>query len=245
MEIFSEGEVKYLAGLLDANGSLSFKFAGKGLYLEMDLSASSNTDRHGYIKSIADRIGTYNYREEHSIHTVKLASRRDLNLLIPRVVKHMVVKGAHWDRLFNKYTELKGADIRGSELELKEFSEKSRAQSGPIKPKIHPTWAWVAGYMDGDGSYIHKKYGKRHTVRACISTTHADMVGVELLHKAFGGQIKFREDRPNSVEWIRALGKGSTDFAIPFLKKVHKHSRLKKHRIECILSFHNALATTK
>ena len=244
MEIFSETEIKYLSGLLDADGSLSFNFSGRGLYLEMKLSAAESIDRNGYVKTLSDRLGYYSYREfenenHSSAHCWGVSSRRDLGLLIPRLVKHMVIKGAHWKRLFDVYTELKGADVRDIRDELKEFSVESRSHAGPVKAKNHPTWAWVAGYLDGDGSYIHKKYGKRHTVRTCATAHIDDVVGLELLHKAFGGQIKYRDDRPDIAEWVRALGKGSTDFAVPFLKKMHKHTKLKKHRIEQILNFHS------
>lgn len=250
MENFSESEIKYLAGLFDANASLSMKFVGNGLYLELCIAASENTDRKGYIKSLSERIGNYSYRvldkDSHgNMHCLKVASRKELNILLPRVLKHMVVKGKQWNAIYCKYNDMKGVDVRDIHDELKKFNLESRNLNGPVKPKTHPSWAWVAGYLDGDGSYIHKKYGKRHTIRACVTSHISCRDGIDLMHKAFGGQIKLRESRPNAIEWVVALGKGSTSFAVPFLKKMHKHSRLKKHRIECILSFHNALATTK
>ena len=42
---------------------------------------------------------------------------------------------------------------------LKVESKKSRSNAGPIKDKKHPTWAWVSGYLDGDGHYS-KRYDK-------------------------------------------------------------------------------------
>lgn len=246
MKHFSESEVKYLAGLLDADGCLSFHFNKGKLYLEMSLSASESIDHTGYIDTLADRIGNLSIREYPDkptwspSHQWRVTSRRDLNLIIPRVIGHMVIKGAHWRRLFDKYTELKGLDI--SEDELKKFSIESRKETGPIKPKIRPTWAWVAGYLDGDGCYIQKKYNMKHTTRIDAVSHIDDRVGIDLLVTAFGGTL-FTEG--NYLRWRRAAGKRSTSFAVPFLKKVHKHSRLKKYKIEQMLSFHNSAATTK
>lgn len=246
MKYFSETEIKYLAGLLDADGCLSFHFTDDKLYLEMSLAASESVDHFGYIDSLSEKIGSLSIRQYPDkptwspSHQWRVSSRRDLNLILPRVINHMVIKGAHWKRLFDKYTELKGQPILKKELE--EFSVESRKRVGPVKPKNHPTWAWVAGYLDGDGCYIHKNYKGKNTTRIDAVSHVDDRTGIDLLVKAFGGTL-FKEG--NYLRWRRSAGKRSSDFAIPFLKKVHKHSRLKKHKIEQMLSFHKSAATTK
>jgi hypothetical protein len=246
MKHFSESEVKYLAGLLDADGCLSFNFVDGKLYMEMSLSASESIDHNGYIDTLAERIGNLaicKYPDKpnwSNSHQWIVTSRRDLNLIIPRVVGHMVIKGAHWKRMFDKYTELKGMNV--SKEELQEFSSSSRKETGSIKPKIHPTWAWVSGYLDGNGCYIQKKHNGKNTIRIDAVSNIDDRVGIDLLVKAFGGTLFLEDDY---LRWRRAAGKRSTSFAIPFLKKVHKHSRLKKHKIEGMLQFHKSAATTK
>lgn len=52
MEKFNESEIKYLAGLLDADGVLSFQFVDKACYLNLQLAASESIDKHGYIDSL-------------------------------------------------------------------------------------------------------------------------------------------------------------------------------------------------
>lgn len=246
MEYFSESEIKYLAGLLDADGCLSFSFVDKKLYMEMSLAASESVDHAGYIDTLADRIGNLSIRSYPDkpnwadSHQWRVTSRRDLNLILPRVIKHMVIKGAHWKRMFDKYTELKGLEVPVDEL--KEFSKASRRDAGPVKPKTHPTWAWVAGYLDGDGCYIQKNYKGKNTVRIDAVSSIEDRVGIDLLKKAFGGTTF---DEGNCLRWRRSAGIRSTSFAVPFLKKVHKHSRLKKYKIEKMLEFHKSAATTK
>lgn len=248
MEKFSESEMKYLAGLMDADGSLSMKILNGRVYLEVSLAASESIDHNGYIDKLSNKLGFLSIREYPDkpnwspSHQWRVCSRRDLNILLPRLINHMVIKGRHWKRMFDLYTEMKGVDVSGIQDELKEFSTESRGDAGPIKPKVHPTWAWVAGYIDGDGCYIQKNYKGKNTTRIDAVSHLNDRVGIDLLVKAFGGTL-FVEG--NCLRWRRSAGKRSSDFAVPFLKKVHKHSRLKKHKIEQMLNFHKSAATTK
>lgn len=242
---FTETQIKYLAGLLDADGSLSFKFckasSGKTyLYLVLGLTASTKVDRKGFVQSLEDYMGTVckiTYEKESFSDAFKwnVQSRSDLNKLMPRLLKHMVVKGKHWNNLFNIYTKFKGMDITGLEETLKEYSVESRLESGPIKDKKHPTWAWVAGYLDGDGCYTLSKNKTLHV--GCI-THKNDLSGICLLHKAFGGTIYEPRD-DNTVLWRRGLGKSHRDFATLFLRKMRNHSQLKRWKIEQMLKFHN------
>lgn len=245
LKSFTESEIKYLAGLLDADGSLSFKFckAGSGktfLYLILGLSASVKVDKQGYIQTLGDRVGSvslvqYDKETYSDAYYWRVQGRSDLNMLLPRLTKHMVIKGAHWNRLFNKCAEYQGICVEELVEELKAFSQESRKLSGPIKPKNHPTWAWVAGYLDGDGCYTKTSKGLLHV--GCI-THKDDLDGIKLLQKAFGGSIYDpRED--NTVLWRRGLGKSHRSFALRFLSKVVKHSRLKTWKIEQMLAFHN------
>lgn len=245
MKNFTETDVKYLAGLLDADGSLSFKFckasSGKTfLYLILGVSASVSVDKLGYVKSLDDYCGsvskiTYDNPNHNDAYCWKVQSRTDLNKLLPRLVKHMVVKGAHFKRLYDKFVELKGADVTEEVDSLKAFSGESRKGSGPWKPKKHPTWAWVAGYLDGDGCYTFSKGKTLHV--GCI--THVDdLHGIELLQKAFGGSI-YDPQPDNTRLWRRGLGKSHRSFAKTFLAKMARHSKLKKWKIEQMLNFHN------
>lgn len=244
MKQFYESEIKYLAGLLDADGSLSFKFSktqsGKTyLYLVLGLTASENIDRHGYLYSLGERLGNcceVKYENPNYSDAIKwnVQSRTDLNLLIPRLTKHMVIKAKHWDRLYSLYTEYKGVDVSGKEEQLKELSVKSRENVGPLKPKKHPTWAWVSGYLDGDGCYT---LSKRAIHVGAIAHTK-DVIALKFLEHAFGGSLYSpRED--NTRLWRRGMGKQNADFAKHFLNKVHRHSRLKRWKIEQMIAFHN------
>lgn len=244
MEKFKENEIKYLAGLLDADGSLSFKFckssSGKTfLYLILGISASKRIDKQGYLYSLGQRMGsiseiTYENENHNDAVSWKVQSRSELDQIIPRLLKHMVIKARHWNRLYSVFTDNKGKDITDSVEKLKEFSEESRKDVGPLKPKKHPTWAWVAGYLDGDGCYTFKP--KQMHVGA-ISHVQ-DSCALYLLHKAFGGSVYAPRD-DNTQLWRRGIGKTNSDFAKMFLSNIVRHSRLKKWKIEQILAFHN------
>lgn len=169
-------------------------------------------------------------------------------MILPRVIKHMVVKGSHWNNLFMKWIELKGKPLTDGEIaQLKAWSEESRKVAQPLKPKNHPTWAWLAGFLDGDGYYSLQKGKVKHSPNYCSLRVGAvchksDRVSLDLIKKAFGGSFKEEGD---ILRWYRNLGPRDKDFAVPFLKKVHAHSKLKKWKIEQMLAFHNEpVATT-
>lgn len=242
---FTETEIKYLAGLFDADGSLSIKFSKNRygnvyLHLLLELSAAKGYDRLGYLPSLAKVMGscntkTYAHPSHQDCYVYRVQARNDLNKLLPRLVKHMVIKGAHWKRLYDKYCEYRGKVVNDEVEELKEFSAKSRNMVGPVKPKNHPTWAWIAGYLDGDGSYQLPKKG---SPKIQVKAEAKDTVGIELLQKAFGGGIC--DVKGEDVRcWYISLGKMNRGFALRFLTKVVKHSKLKKWKIEQLINFHS------
>lgn len=239
-----ETEVKYLAGLLDADGSIAFDFTHNRPYLTIRLTAADSIDRGGYVRSLPERTGygtscQKTKRGGWSTITVWTLSRaKDLEMLVPRLVKHMVIKGAHLQRMHDKWRELRGKTLSDLEVEqLKTYCKASRSDSGPLKPKRHPTWAWVAGYLDGDGSFIFKQPPSQNAPRMLVQATahENDLVALELLHKAFGGTLNNRGKVSHIWDWKHSLGKKNHAFAIRFLSKVVQHSRLKKHKIEQLL----------
>lgn len=245
MEKFTETEIKYLAGLIDADGYVSFSFVKGRVYLQLGIVQSVPYDRDNYLDSLVKKAGRVHYRETsgNDQKTWTVRSRRDLNILIPRLVNHMVIKARHLNNMFNKYLEYSGVVCSSQEIEeLRNFSKESRIGSGPLKPKTHPTWAWVSGYLDGDGHYNFSK--KRGLARLEVCAHVTDTCGIELLQKAFGGTIVRMGDTDN-YRWFKNLGKRDKAFAKNFLKKMHRHSKFKRWKIEQILAFHNQAATTE
>lgn len=236
---WSETEKKYLAGLLDADGCLYFTVSNGYLALRLHLSASESIDREGkYIKYLGSKVGNVYTRKRDENWAVQnewvVGARSDLEKLLPHITKHMVVKGAKWQWMLETSRKFKGKPI--SQEEMLELRREALSKKGPIKPKNHPTWAWVAGYLDGDGWYMMRKRPKQIEMQVGAVTNMDELEGVELLHKAFGGILK--DDRGHK-RWIRNLGPRDKDFAVKFLKKMVVHSRLKKWKIEQLLHTHS------
>lgn len=243
MQKFKETEIKYLAGLLDADGCLSLKFNNNYLSIKLSLGLSESIDREGkYAKSLAVKAGNLYKRERNknwAVHNVwEVYKRSELEQLLPRLIKHMVIKAKYWQEILDLYRVMKA--VRVSKEEYKKILsnvQNLRKNTGPVKAKSHPTWAWVAGYIDGDG-WLLNRTRKNHTEMHVGVVSHKDdKVGLELLQKAFGGVLK--TDSKGYYRWIRNLGVKDKPFAIKFLKKIHSHSQLKKWKIEQLLANHS------
>lgn len=243
----TETEVKYLAGLIDADGSIGFEFTNKRVYLALSLISAESIDRHGFVKSLPELTGAGTVCEKtRSVETWakvavwKVTKAKDLEMLLPRLIKHMVIKGKHFQRMLEKWLEYRSIVLEEHIIEqLRLFAKMSRSDAGPVKPKKHPTWAWVAGYLDGDGSFVYKQAPSHNTPRMFVQATahENDKVALELLHKAFGGNLNSRgKTCPHIWDWKHSLGRSNQAFAIHFLTKVHRHIRLKKHKIETMLA---------
>jgi hypothetical protein len=252
----NETQVKYLAGLLDADGSLSLTFKRAdntdGFYyvgLQMKLSSSDAVDRRGYVASLAESTGFgTNHREGKKDHVAVWAvtKRADLEMLLPRLTKHMVIKARHWQRLLLIWRDLrsKGAVDEKTRTWLKEESAASRLDVGPLRTKNHPTWAWLAGYLDGDGWYTYRRnWNKRDerydwTMNVGAVAHKNDMAVLTFLRDAFGGYIYEHSKGSDVRVWRRSLGKRDKDFALRFLPHMAKHSKLKRHKIDALIHHH-------
>ena len=249
----NESLIKYLAGLMDADGSLSFSFKKyerdeERIFLGLCLSLASSkaVDQRGFIPTlptITGMGGVYFYGSEKQFISWTIGKRSQLEMILPRLIKHMVVKGKHWQWLLDTWREQRGGSIsKAKRIEMTTASKKSRIErAGPLKPKNHPTWAWLAGYLDGDGWY-RRRYAKsphNYWSMQVGAVAHFNDIGVlEFLHKAFGGNIREHGQSLNARVWVRNLGIKDTSFALRFLPKVARHSRLKRHKIDQIIHHH-------
>ena len=209
----------------------------------MNLASASTIDKTGFVPSLPELTGMGGisiYKEQFITWTV--SKRADLEMLLPRLIKHMVIKARHWQWLLDTWRDLR-IDNKTVTLnkrdELKEASKTSRRINvGPLKSKNFPTWAWVAGYLDGDGSYSYRKHGGSWHIRvsACAHVHDSSVLG--FLQKAFGGFITNHNRDGSNKLWTRSLGTKNQSFALNFLSKIQKHSRLKQEKILKIIHHH-------
>jgi hypothetical protein len=254
--------VKYLAGLIDSDGTISFNFNAPNadrtafkLYMNIAICSSEAVDFHRFIATLPDQTGfgrvdtTQGHnKSSHAMNRWTVMKRPELEMLIPRIVKHAFVKGGHLQRLFEIWREKRGQSLSVEECEaLKEFSKASRLESGPLKSKNFPSYAWLAGYLDGNGSFRvgRKRNGSykgepRYSNQASVhaSCHKGDGAVLEFIHKAHGGYVKQHSSNANCMVWERNLGPKDRSFALDFLPRLVQHSRLKKHKIEQLIASH-------
>lgn len=255
MPELNESLCKYLAGLVDSDGTISFDFRNENrnegranLGLKVGIASSDAVDKLHFIEGLPQKIGhgcAFRHGNERRYVYWVLNSRRDLEMVAPRLVKHMCVKAKHLQRMLDKWREKRGTMLSPDECAaLRAWSKESRLDAGPLKPKNHLTWAWVSGYLDGNGHYMFSLANKgaaKETRSMRISATchRGDAEVLELFKKCFGGRIRVHNLTENAMTWDRNLGLKDRSFALHFLRKVHRFSQFKRHRIEQILAFHH------
>lgn len=246
----NESLVKYLAGLLDADGSLYF-FASSGYdervrpTLKLELTSADVIDHDGFVASLPTLTGLGKaFRKKDRYTTWAVVRRADLEMLLPRLIKHMIVKAQHWQwvlEFWRSWREQEKGEKSMSREEWAAFIDEVRASRrnrvGPLKPKNHPTWAWVAGFLDGDGCYSFRT-SQNHNMRMSVTAHVTDLSALEFLQKAFGGTIKNNSRGDHLKVWWRGIGPRHSGFALRFLPHIVKHARLKRHRIEQLIHYH-------
>lgn len=239
---WKETQIKYLAGLCDADGSFTFNFAKSkdkpGWYCRVHLSIAQRRDRaERLLPELLEQCGKV-YEVPGDQLRWFVTKREDIEMLIPRLVKHMVIKAKHWNRLLNMWRDSRGKLLNEADVQyIKAQSESSRLHTGPVKPKNYPTWAWVTGYLEGDGCFFNRFYKARNTYAQLVAVRchSVDEPGVRLLQKAFGGNIRTISKRDHLIEWRRSMGIRDASFAEHFLVKILRHARMKRHHLETFL----------
>ena len=256
----NETLVKYLAGLLDADGSLCFSFkestnAGNHyIGLVLSLASSEAVDKHGFVDGLPKQTGMgtiSRYGKTKQFKTWSIAKRAHLEKMLPRLIKHMVIKAAHWQWLLDQWREKRAHSTTVTSIERSWLSQASKVsrvtRNHPLKPKNHPTWAWLAGYMDGDGWYSYRfgvYNGYRQYTISCGAVAHeTDIAVLKFLQRSFGGQIRNKHQSEKVFVWNRSLGYQNRSFALRFLKKLARHSKLKRHKIDAIIHHHSQRLT--
>lgn len=245
----NESLVKYLAGLLDADGCLSLdKHVGYDdrvrVSLKLGLVAADKIDSGGFVASLPALTGMGNTHRTYDQYTHwTVCNRADLEMLLPRVVKHMVIKAKHWQWLLDFWRDWRSQDNGQKSLSVEGWEElyasykASRTNAGPLKPKNHPSWAWLAGYLDGDGCFSFRT-SRNNNMRLSVTAHVMDASVLVFLQKAFGGTIRDNPSSSNIKVWWRGLGPANASFALTFLSKVARHSRLKRHQIDQMIHWH-------
>lgn len=208
---------KYLAGLLDSDGSIMLmwnppcrreNWDGTGPQRAYVVVAfSQKTGDMDFMRSIANSLtppslpqvwGSFGTRSDTDTQYWKVAGTKATSVLM-RLKKYLVCKR----NVAEVAIEMNGQimDVAAGKAQL----EAARAVL--ITPK-HPTRKWAAGYIDGNGSFdVRVPKGMAGQPILSVSDEAKERNGVELLHKAFGGSIQ-ESVTPNGtpmVYWVLSM----------------------------------------
>lgn len=250
-KLFTETLAKYIAGLSDADGSLTIgasKQKDGSFYpaLSFKIVQAESIDRgHKLMRRLhaCTGVGTLAFIPSHgnkpTLCEWRIRARNELEYFLPHIIKHAVIKGKHFKRSLEWWRSIRGGRYNQEELTwFRKNLQQSRADTGPVKPKNFPSAAWLAGYMDGDGCLY---LGKRQKMLT-FSFHKDDLVAPTLIQKAFGGHIYagLWKNNPTVFQYRLTLG-GKYRLnpnGLKLLKYVISHLHIKKHNAELLLAMH-------
>lgn len=252
MKYVKESLKKYLAGFVDSDGTIAFHFNKTadgcftvGLQFVVTQAASNDPDFKQLrtlhdVFSVGHLFGPTQRNEKQSPQMVwKVCARHELEKFLPHIIKYMVIKGKHFQRMLDKRRDMINKKLTEQEVkELKLWAKQSRLDTGPLKHKNYPSPAWTAGYVDGDGCFrlYPKKKGRAEEMRLKISSWKPDSCASKLLMQAYGGRLHSSGETTN-VYYLN-MGASFYGTAKKFLGDILPHLRLKKHEAEMILYRH-------
>lgn len=242
MSNYNETLNKYVAGFVDADGTVAFYFnkTVDGFFrigLQFGITQIDNRGR-GFklLQDLRDAydVGSITDVKDKNQKYWKVAGKNDLEKFLPHIIKHMVIKGKHFQRMLEKRRELSGVDLTQDQVdELRRFAKESRADTGSTRYKKNASPAWLAGYIDGDG-YLRCS-GREHWLK--IHVQKSDVCSVELIQRTYGGKI-YDTTKENIKEFRLNFGASFYGIASKVLKAIIPHLRLKRHDAEMILYWH-------
>lgn len=233
---------KYLAGFVDADGTLAFFFnKTKDGFFRIGLQfVITQIDQRGrgfaLLQDLRDSygVGFINDIPTKNQKCWKVASKDALEGFLPHIIKHLVIKGKHFQRMLEIRRELSGVNLTQEDVDsLRKFAKESRKDTGSTRYKKNASPAWLAGYVDGDGYLRCAEH--EHWLK--ISVQASDVCSLELIQRTYGGKI-YHTKQPNIIEFRLNFGAMFYGTAQKVLKKIIPHLRLKRHEAEMILYWH-------
>ncbi len=245
---FKETEIKYLAGILDADGciGLAFKEEGSGQYrVHPTIQLAQGPAGHELIRWLAEMTGVKPRVREDALFW--WLQGRKASALADRVIKFMVVKGKALRWVLDVTSRIRVVSSE-QKVALQHELARRRRDAGPMKPRNFVGAAWIAGFLDGDGHYSLRRWTHRGKEKVALSVSVSirkpeKVIAIEFLQKTLGGTI--RRNKRGDLIWFLGLGKGHRSRAVPFLRQMRKFTKVKSSKIQAMIEFHKAAAQTK
>jgi hypothetical protein len=187
---------KYIAGFLDADGSINVGFKADCRTPQMSIGFSQKTSQDEVLQRIHEELGG-SYRTvgiNGGLYTqLVFGGNRQSQMLLSRIRPFLVVKRHYADVCL----DICSRHIEKEEIPVvREYLKIQRKQRSLPLPK-HPTMKWLAGYLDGDGCIsvqsISKHSGTAYLILH-VAASVFDTEGLEIIQKQYGGRINDMRD---------------------------------------------------
>jgi len=215
--------VKYYAGLFDADGCFDFRPTKRdnGLYY-INISATLYQKDIRVFDELVKEYGV-EVKATKGCSYIRLHGSK-AQMFMNIIKNHLVIKKEVVEYLLS----IKGSTVKDIKA-LRSLVKQKRGESSP--EKNYPSRQWLAGYVDGDGclySSFRKKDGNLEFKLAVVSHKTQE-AGLLLIKKAFGGFITKQGDvRKYNLSLSVNKGKQILGF-------FGKHLKMKKRQADLIL----------
>lgn len=194
---------KYLAGLIDADGSFGVRFFRRpqgdyrpAMFLQVSQKEPRNQVIYLLQESFGGTVSTVQSRTGYGggAQTVWSVPHTKAMKLLNRVDKYMVVRRGRAPLMIDY--------IHSNQRITEDRLEVHREQLVAIRAYKHqlpnyPSRQWMAGYFDGDGCFasrVDKKSGYCY-LSLRVTTHQNDSNGLDLMQKAFGGLLNYSKGK--------------------------------------------------
>lgn len=227
-------DIKYLAGLIDADGNFNINRIDDGyIRFTVSIASSENTDKDfNMLNNVSDTFKLGSTRIYENVHgrvmEWKVSSLSEQEQLLPILIKHLVIKGTYAQYCLDIRRKYKGRKCPDDEWqEIQKELKLQRQQSKAAIHKKHMTWGWFAGYVDGDGCLAE---ATKYSYRLSITAHQNDIEGIKLIQHSIGGNISPIKKKPWLYTYTLTLGVKTRQQTISILAKYLQHSKM-KHKI--------------
>lgn len=181
---------KYMAGFIDADGHLSVR-ARVGARPDLVVSIAQEEWFVEPLQELQQEFGGI-IRTKHNGEHYELCLRGGpARKLVERLKKYLVLKQDQAVRFLELVDSSNVLHTPDEVAQVRTHVSEIRRTPAAREPN-YPSRKWMAGYIDGDGSFtvkVCKKTGYAYPALRVLAAPNY-CVGVTLLHKAFGGRLQ-------------------------------------------------------